>query len=102
MYKAPTSKLVMNLGERKIAPNFEDVPLLSADNNFAGTNTFRDAQKATPSVDPELGDVNDKSYIAKSELIAYFNKHSPWSNVVTAEPAVEDMTPGQLYFVVEA
>ena len=102
MYKAPTSKLVMNLGERKIAPNFEDVPLLSADNNFAGTNTFKDAQKATPSVDPELGDVNDKSYIAKSELIAYFNKHSPWSNVVTAEPAVEDMTPGQLYFVVEA
>lgn len=102
MYKAPTSKLVMNLGERKIAPDFNDVPLLSRDNTFAGINTFKDAQKATPSVDPELGDVNDKSYIAKSELIAYFNKHSPWNNVVTEEPAIEDMVPGQIYFLVEA
>lgn len=102
MYKAPTSKLVMNLGERKIAPDFNDVPLLSRDNTFAGVNTFKDAQKATPSVDPELGDVNDKSYIAKSELIAYFNKHSPWNNVVTEEPAIEDMVPGQIYFLVEA
>lgn len=102
MYKAPTSKLVMNLGERKIAPDFNDVPLLSRDNTFAGVNTFNDAQKATPSVDPELGDVNDKSYIAKSELIAYFNKHSPWNNVVTEEPAIEDMVPGQIYFLVEA
>ena len=102
MYKAPTSKLVMNLGERKIAPDFNDVPLLSRDNTFTGINTFKDAQKATPSVDPELGDVSDKSYIAKSELIAYFNKHSPWNNVVTEEPAVEDMVPGQIYFLVEA
>lgn len=102
MYKAPSSKMVMNLGERKIAPDFDDVPLLSRDNTFAGVNTFNDAQKATPSVDPNLGDVQDKSFITKSELISYFTKNAPWNNVVTEEPLPEDMVPGQLYFVVEA
>lgn len=102
MYKAPSSKMVMNLGERKIAPDFDDVPLLSRDNTFAGVNTFKDAQKATPSVDPNLGDVQDKSFITKSELISYFTKNAPWNNVVTEEPLPEDMVPGQLYFVVEA
>lgn len=101
MYKAPTSKLVMNLGDRKVAPDFADVPLLSKDNNFSGTNSFKDAQKATPSVDAELSDVNGKSFITKSELISYFTKHAPWSNVVTVEPALEDMVPGQIYFLVE-
>ena len=101
VYKAPTSKLVMNLGERKIAPDFGDVPVMSKDNTFAGTNTFKDAQKTTPSVDPQLADVGVNSYITKSELVNYFTANAPWSNVVTAEPSAEDMVPGQIYFLVE-
>lgn len=100
MYKAPSSKLVMNLGERKIAPDFDDVPLMSMDNTFTGTNTFKDAQKQTSSVDPRLGDVNANSYVTKSELIVYFTNNAPWSNVVTEEPSAEDMVPGQIYFLV--
>lgn len=101
MYKAPTSKLVMNLGERKIAPDFNDVPLLSKDNTFTGTNVFKDAQKQTSSVDPQLGDVSANSYVTKSELVSYFTANAPRSNVVTVEPEVEDMVPGQIYFLVE-
>ena len=101
MYKAPTSKLVMNLGERKIAPDFNDVPLLSKDNTFTGTNVFKDAQKQTSSVDPQLADVSANSYVTKTELVNYFTANAPWSNVVTAEPEVEDMVPGQIYFLVE-
>lgn len=101
VYKAPTSKLVMNLGERKIAPDFGDVPVMSKDNTFAGTNTFKDAQKQTSSVDPQLTDVNANSYITKSELVSYFTANAPWSNVVTVEPSAEDMVPGQIYFLVE-
>ena len=101
MYKAPTSKLVMNLGERKIAPDFNDVPLLSKDNTFTGTNVFKDAQKQTSSVDPQLGDVSANSYVTKTELVNYFTANAPWSNVVTVEPEAEDMVPGQIYFLVE-
>lgn len=101
MYKAPTSKLVMNLGERKIAPDFNDVPLLSKDNTFTGVNVFKDAQKQTSSVDPQLADVSANSYVTKSELVNYFTANAPWSNVVTAEPEIDDMVPGQIYFLVE-